>query len=70
MTATLELPVSVAISALRNVGTGDNLLNALDALVNMNCEEVQTNEIDSEPAEWVNMVNLDADEVTEETVTL
>lgn len=33
MTATLDLPVNLAIAALRAAGTGDNLLAALDALV-------------------------------------
>lgn len=33
MTATLDLPLPIAISALRAAGTGDNLLAALDALI-------------------------------------
>jgi len=38
MTATLDLPVNLAVSALRAAGTGDNLLAALDALITVTNE--------------------------------
>lgn len=41
MTATLDMPVDVAIAALRVAGTGDNLLAALDALVTVTPEQDQ-----------------------------
>ena len=56
MTATLEMPVNVAIAALRVAGTGDNLLAALDALVSV--DNTQTEEV-------VDAVNLENDEVIE-----
>lgn len=70
MTATLDIPVSIAISALRKAGTGENLLEALNHLVNYQGEDDVQEEIVSEPAEWVNAINLNDDEVIEETVTL
>lgn len=61
MTATLELPKNVAISMLRKAGTGDSLLDALNALVNTDNSEVQVEE-NQEPQEWVNAVNLENQE--------
>lgn len=72
MTATLELPLNLTVSALRKAGTGDNLLNALDSLVNTNGQELQDVVVETQAsAEWVNVINLE-DEVelndTEEEV--
>jgi hypothetical protein len=72
MTATLELPLNLTVSALRKAGTGDNLLNALDSLVNTNGQELQDVVVETQkPVEWVNVINLE-DEVelndTEEEV--
>lgn len=72
MTATLELPLNLTVSALRKAGTGDNLLNALDSLVNTNGQELQDVVVETQASvEWVNVVNLE-DEVelndTEEEV--
>ena len=69
MTATLDLPVNLAVSMLRKAGTGDNLLATLDALVNYTDEnEVAVEEVTA-PTEWVNEVNLeDENEVVEATV--
>ena len=66
MAATLEMPVSVAVSVLRNAGTGDNLLAALDALVNVNDTETDVVET-QESVEWVNAVNLE-DEMKDDVV--
>ena len=60
MTATLELPMDLAIGVLRKAGTGDNLLAALDSLVSY--ETQVQDEVKSEPIEWQNAVNLE-DEV-------
>ena len=62
MTATLELPVDLAVSVLRKAGTGDNLLAALDALVSY--ETQVQDEVQQEPIEWQNAVNLE-DETSE-----
>lgn len=72
MTATLELPLNLTVSALRKAGTGDTLLNALDSLVNTNGQELQDVVVETQAsAEWVNVINLE-DEVelndTEEEV--
>lgn len=68
MTATLELPVNLAVSVLRKAGTGDSLLAALDALVTYD-GQVQ-DEVDAEPIEWQNAVNLEdeTENVTDEVV--
>ena len=68
MTATLELPVDLAVSVLRKAGTGDNLLAALDALVSY--ETQVQDEVDAEPIEWQNAVNLEdeTENVTDEVV--
>ena len=67
--ATLDMPVNVAVSVLRNAGTGDNLLAALDALVNTNSTQVE--ESVEETQEWVSAVNLESEDenvVTEEVI--
>jgi hypothetical protein len=67
MTATLDLPMNLAVSVLRKAGTGDSLLAALDALVSTNSQE--SVEETQEPAEWMNALNLE-NEVEDVTVTL
>jgi len=67
--ATLDMPVNVAVSVLRNAGTGDNLLAALDALVNTNSTQVEDSV--EETPEWVSAVNLESEDenvVTEEVI--
>ena len=67
--ATLDMPVNVAVSVLRNAGTGDNLLAALDALVNTNSTQVEDSV--EETQEWVSAVNLESEDenvVTEEVI--
>jgi len=48
MTATLDMPVDVAIAALRVAGTGDNLLAALDALVTVTPDTPEQDEVQDE----------------------
>ena len=59
MTATLELPMDLAIGVLRKAGTGDSLLAALDALVTYDEQTQVQDEVDAEPIEWQNAVNLE-----------
>jgi ribosome assembly protein YihI (activator of Der GTPase) len=66
MTATLELPLNLTIAALRKAGTGDNLLEALDALVTTNSEPQEVVDETQPTAEWVNVVNLEDENVTED----
>lgn len=69
MTATLDLPLPIAIAALRAAGTGDNLLTALDALITYTDETPVVTDT-QEPAEWVNAVNLEDETVADETVSV
>lgn len=64
--ATLELPLNLTIAALRKAGTGNNLLQALDVLVNTNNTDV-TDVVTQESTEWVNAIDLDEVVETEET---
>jgi hypothetical protein len=59
-TATLDLPVNLAVAALRAAGTGDNLLAALDALVTVDADEVEVADV----------TDADEVEVADETVAL
>lgn len=69
MTATLDLPVNIVISMLRKAGTGDSLLAALDAIVNIS-DVAEVEEETHEPTEWVNAVNLEDDSAESATVDL
>lgn len=66
MTATLELPLNLTIAVLRKAGTGDSLLEALDALVTTNSEPQEVVDETQPTAEWVNAVNLEDENVTED----
>lgn len=61
MAATLDLPLDVTISVLRNAGTGDNLLAALDAMVTVTDETVTDDVVDetATEVEFVNVANVD-----------
>lgn len=67
MTATLDLPVNLAVSVLRKAGTGDNLLAALDVLVSYTDKTEDVVEEVTEPTEWVNEVNLEVENEVEAT---
>jgi hypothetical protein len=66
MTATLELPLNLTIAALRNAGTGDSLLAALDSLIATNTDNQEVVDETQTPVEWVNAVNLEDEIVTED----
>ena len=66
MTATLELPLNLTIAALRNAGTGDSLLAALDSLIVTNTDNQEVVDETQTPVEWVNAVNLEDEIVTED----
>jgi hypothetical protein len=66
MTATLELPLNMTIAALRNAGTGDSLLAALDSLIVTNTDNQEVVDETQTPVEWVNAVNLEDEIVTED----
>jgi hypothetical protein len=66
MTATLELPLNLTIAALRNAGTGDSLLAALDSLIVTNTDNQEVVDETQTSVEWVNAVNLEDEIVTED----
>jgi hypothetical protein len=66
MTATLELPLNMTIAALRNAGTGDSLLAALDSLIVTNTDNQEVVDETQTSVEWVNAVNLEDEIVTED----